>query len=214
MDRRKLLLGVGFWVLTLGTSRADTATPTPESPADGAAGGWVLRPFMLEDVNGTIVDDSTLHGKFSLVFFGYTSCPDICPTALLTISAALKSLGKDADRVLPLFVTLDPKRDTRKVLAGYAASFDPRIVALRGPQAYTDAMAKAFGIDYRIVTPDPAKPDEYSVDHTASITFLGPDGNLITRFGHGIDAELMAAKMRDAIAATPDVPVAPAASDD
>lgn len=161
------------------------------------------RPFMLEDINGAIVDDGTLQGRFSLVFFGYTSCPDVCPTALLTVANALKLLGADADKVLALFISLDPDRDSRKQLAGYVANFDSRIVALRGPRPYVDAAAKAFGVTYRIVTPDPAHPEDYSVDHTANLFFVGPDGTVIKRFGHDQPAEAIAAEIKSALAANP-----------
>ena len=172
-----------------GVSRADEAEP--------------LHPFMLEDVNGTMVTDEALQGKFSLVFFGYTSCPDVCPTSLSTISAALDKLGSDAAQVLPLFVTLDPERDTRKVLSAYVAAIDERIVALQGPRAFTDAAAKAFGVTYAIVTPDPAKPEEYSIDHTAVIFFVGPDGRVIKRFGQGLSPEILVQDIRAAMAGAP-----------
>ena len=148
--------------------------------------------FMMEDVNGTVVNDENLIGRLSLVFFGYTSCPDVCPTTLATIAAALKAMGSDGDKILPLFISLDPARDTRKVLSDYVANFDPRIVGLRGPKDFTDATAKSFGVDYEIVTPDPAKPQDYSVDHSASIILVGPDAIIIKRYGHSMPAEDMA----------------------
>jgi len=133
------------------------------------------RRFMLEDVNGTVVNDETLQGRFVLLFFGYTSCPNVCPTSLLTISSVLQSLGPLGDEILPLFVSVDPDRDTRQHLADYMQSFDSRIVALRGPKPSIDAMAEAHNIHYKIGPKDPVRPDAYRVDHSASIIFQGPD---------------------------------------
>lgn len=197
INRRAFFLSASACVLFASSVAAQTAS---DGQSDAA---WQLKPFMLEDVNGAVVDDTTLHGKFVLIFFGYTSCPDVCPTTLSVISAALKALDADADKVLPLFVSLDPDRDTRKVLSDYTAAIDPRIVALRGPKPYIDAMTANFGVTYRFVTPDPAKPKDYAVDHTATIFFLGPDGTLIKTFGHDVAPALMAGDIRRAIKAAP-----------
>jgi protein SCO1/2 len=165
---------------------------------------FTLKPFMLQDVNGTIVDRETLSGKFVLVFFGYTSCPDVCPTALTTISAALQQLTPaEADRLLPLFVTLDPDRDTGKVLSDYTAAFDSHIVALSGPKVYTDSLADQFGVKYTKVTPDPAKPESYSIDHTAAIFFLDPDGTLIRTLGHASTPDSLTEAIRAAFKVRP-----------
>ena len=168
--------------------------------ANSARAAEPLPPFMLEDVNGQVVDDATLQGRVSLVLFGYTSCPDVCPTAMMKMADVLKSLAADGDKVLPLFISLDPKRDTRKILSAYAANFDPRIVPLRGPEPYVDAAANAFGVTYRIVTPDAAHPDEYSVDHTALIFLVAPDGSIVERFGHETAADVMAKRIREVLA--------------
>jgi len=159
--------------------------------------------FMMEDVNGTVVTDEILLGRFSLVFFGYTNCPDVCPTSMLTIANTLKALGKDAEKVLPVFVSLDPDRDSRKVLSEYVAAFDERIVALRGPKPYADAMAQSFGVDYKTVTPDPASPGDYSIDHTASIFFLGRDATIVRRFGPDLAPAAIAGEMRGIMTANP-----------
>jgi protein SCO1/2 len=147
MIRRQILLAAAAIMAGAGRSFGQSASPGSDQPDSGAP--WQLRPFLLEDVNGAVADDAALHGKFALVFFGYTSCPDICPTTLTTIGQALKGLGPEADKVLPLFVSLDPERDSRKVLSQYTQAIDPHIVGLRGPKAYVDAMAKNFGVAYR-----------------------------------------------------------------
>jgi protein SCO1 len=104
---------------------------------------------------------------------------------------------------LPLFVTLDPERDTRKVLSEYVVAIDDRIIALQGPRAFVDAAAKSFGVTYAIVTPDPTKPTEYSIDHTAAIFFVGPDGRVIKRFGQGVSPKALAQDIRAALASAP-----------
>lgn len=159
--------------------------------------------FMLEDVNGAIVDDSMLRGRFALVFFGYTNCPDFCPTALLTVSSVLSLLGNKAERILPLFVSLDPARDTRQLLSAYAANFDGRIVPLRGTEPYVEAAAKAFAVTYRKVVKDPARPDDYAIDHSASIILVDPDGQIVRRFGYNQAADSIVAELGPIIAASP-----------
>lgn len=163
----------------------------------------VSRRFLMADVNGVVVTDETLIGRFALIYFGYTGCPDICPTSLITMGDVLQGLGADADRLLALFVTLDPERDTAKRLSLYATSFDARIVALRGPVPHTESMARAFGVTYRRHVPDPAHPEEYSIDHTTSLIFLGPDGTLIRRFPHDMEPARIIAEIRTALAAVP-----------
>lgn len=200
MIRRQILLVATALVVGAGHSFGQSTDTASDQPDSGEP--WQIKPFMLEDVSGAVVDDSALHGKFTLVFFGYTSCPDICPTTLLTIGQALKGLGPEADKILPLFVSLDPERDSRKVLSDYTSAIDPRIVALRGPKAYVDAMAKNFGVAYQIVT-DPAKPKDYSIDHTATIFFVGPDGAMLHRFSHLISAPELQQKIHEALAAAP-----------
>lgn len=160
-----------------------------------------LRPFMLEDVNGATVDDGVFQGRVALVFFGYTSCGDVCPTAMMKVAEVLKRLGPDGDKLLAFFISLDPKRDTRKVLSDYAANFDPRIVPLRGPDAYLKAAANAFHVTYSVQTPDAAKPDDYEIDHTALLFLVGPDGAVASTFGRDAGADAMAARVRELLAA-------------
>ncbi len=170
------------------------------APADTEA---EPRRFMMSDVNGVVVTDENLIGKFGLVYFGYMSCPDICPTSLMTMADVLKKLGKDADRMLPLFVTVDPDRDTPERLAQYAPAFDERIVALHGPKAYTDAMVKAFDAKYEVHVADPKHPENYTIDHTASIILTGPDGSHLQRFSHEMTSDEITAEVRKALAQYP-----------
>ncbi len=149
----------------------------------------VRRRYMMEDTYGNVVTDEDLQGKFVLIYFGYTACPDVCPTTLSTISDVMEGLGEKTDDLAVLFVTVDPDRDTAKLLREYVGFFDERIIALRGPKPYTDHMVKTFNARYEVYTPDPEHPEDYAVDHTASTAFVDPYGDLIRRFPHGMAAQ-------------------------
>jgi protein SCO1/2 len=162
------------------------------------------RRYLMEDTYGNIVKDEDLQGRFVLIYFGYMSCPDVCPTSLSTLSDVLDQLGDQADGLTALFVTVDPDRDTAVKLREYLGFFNERIVGLRGPKAYTDHMVKTFNARYEIHIPDPAHPEDYAVDHTASIAFVAPDGTLIRRFPHGMTAEQITADIRATMAEAPE----------
>ena len=204
MLRRHFLALACSVMLPLGV-RAEDSAPAAAPAGDGAGEAPVSRRFMMQDVNGEVVTDENLKGRYTLIYFGYTNCPDICPTSLLVLANALKALDKDkkSEKVLPLFVTVDPDRDTAKHLSEYVQSFDERIVALRGPKAYTDAMVKAYNAKYEIKPADPDDPTHYTVDHTASIALVGPDGVLIKRYPYGTTAEQMAEDLAKVMAAHP-----------
>ena len=121
-------------------------------------------PFSLTDQNGRTVTDRDLKGHPFLVFFGFTHCPDVCPTTLFEVSEILQALGPDADRVAALFITVDPERDTVSVLKDYLSSFDPHLSALTGDPAAIAAVAKAYRVYYKKV---PLAEGGYTMDHTA-----------------------------------------------
>lgn len=165
------------------------------------------RRFMMEDAaTGNVVDDDIMLGKVSLLYFGYTHCPDICPTSLVQMADVMKAMGDDAKKVQPIFVTVDPARDTSAVMREYVKSFDARIVALRGPAPYTDAMVKAYNAQYEIQKPGGDDPLLYTVDHTASIAMVGADGALLKRFPYGIATAEMTAAVQAAVKAIPAAP--------
>lgn len=172
--------------------------PAPDPAAPGVE---INRRYLMEDAYGNARSNDEFLGRFVLIYFGYTGCPDVCPTTLSTLAEALDDLGAAAEQVVALFVTVDPQRDTAKLLQDYTAMFDDRIVALRGPQAYTDHMVKAFNARYERHIPDPAHPEHYSIDHTASVALVGPDGTLIKRYPHGTTGAEMAADLGQMIAA-------------
>ncbi len=202
LTRRLLLLGsvLALPLLPATMALADHADlePAADAPADP-----MPRRYMMEDLYGNVTTNEDLQGKFVLLYFGYTGCPDVCPTSLSTLADTLDLLGDAAEQVTPVFVTVDPERDTAKLMRDYLAFFDERIIGLRGPKAYTDHMVKAFNARYERHVPDPAQPDRYAIDHTASIAFLDPQGVLIKRYPHGTSAEDIATDMRAIMDATP-----------
>ena len=199
MIARRHLLATAAAFLVLGA--APLAAQHNDLGVEEAPDVPMPRRFMMEDTYGNVVTDEDLRGKFALIYFGYTGCPDVCPTSLATMADALDLLGADVEGVSPIFVTVDPDRDTAQLMQDYTAFFHKSIIGLRGPKEYTDHMVKTFNARYEVHVPDAAHPDRYSIDHTASIAFLGPDGMLIKRFPHGTTAEDMAADIAEAIAA-------------
>jgi len=142
-------------------------------------------PFHLVDQNGQARSDADFHGQYLLVFFGYTNCPDVCPTTLQTITTAMDKLGGDAAKVTPVFITVDPERDTPAVLKAYAANFTPRLVALSGNPDAIAAAAKVYRIYYKKV----GEGADYSMDHTALVYLMGPDGNYLAHFSNEATAD-------------------------
>ncbi|MBX3576368.1 MAG: SCO family protein [Rhizobiaceae bacterium] len=130
-------------------------------------------PFQLTSHKGEVFNNAKLAGKPYLVFFGFTFCPDICPTTLFELTDLMAEMGPAADRITPILITVDPERDTQGVLAEYMTAFDPRIVALRGSATETDAAAKAFAAFYAKV---PTENGSYTMDHTAGVYLMDSAG--------------------------------------
>ncbi|MEA2782294.1 MAG: hypothetical protein QOK29_3838 [Rhodospirillaceae bacterium] len=158
----------------------------------GPGAALIGGPFRLTDQNGQLRTDADFRGQYLLVFFGFVNCPDVCPTTLQTLSTALEKLGPDAAKVTPIFITIDPARDTPGVLKDYAANFTPRLVALSGSPADTAAVAKAYRIYYNKVGDGP----DYSMDHTGLVYLVGPDGKYRAHFGTEATADDIAKALR------------------
>jgi protein SCO1/2 len=150
--------------------------------------------FALKDQTGKVRTDADFRGQLMLVYFGFTYCPDICPTDLQAIGLAMDQLGADAASVQPLFVTLDPERDTVDHLAQYVTLFHPRLIGLTGSIKDVSQAADAYRVYYKRVTTG-TKPDDYTVDHSAFIYLIDRDGKYLGFFPPGTDA----AKMVDMI---------------
>lgn len=145
------------------------------------------KDFSLHDHNGKLRTLADFKGKAVVVFFGFTQCPDVCPTTMLEMANVMKALGPDADKVQVLFITVDPERDTATLLSQYVPAFDPRFLGLRGDLAETEKTAKEFKVFYQKV---PGKtPGSYTVDHTAGSYVFDPQGRirLFIRHGQGVE---------------------------
>jgi protein SCO1/2 len=157
--------------------------------------GTIGGPFALSDTSGTRVALADFRGKVVVLYFGYTFCPDVCPTDLVTLAKVLDRLGADRDKVQPLFVTLDPERDTPLQLAAYAKSFSPRIVALTGTPEEIRSVALRYRVFYEKVREKGSK--HYVIDHTAFTYVIDAEGVYAGFFPPGTEAERMAAVVRE-----------------
>jgi len=156
--------------------------------------------FALTDQFGKPRTDADFRGHYMLVFFGFTNCPDICPVELQTISDALDQLdAKKAANVTPIFITVDPERDTPEALRAYVANFYPRLVALTGSVEAIGAVAKSYRVYYAKATGTnaPSDPAAYILDHTAVVYLMGPRGEYVTHFSPGTTAQDMAEDLRN-----------------
>ena len=149
--------------------------------------------FILTDHNGTIFTERDMQGKYALIFFGYTNCPDVCPASLTILTLALKRLETQADKIVPYFITVDPQRDTAKVLNDYVKYFDKRIVGLTGSEQMIKRVVDQFKAKYqKVENENEQDPLLYAMDHTASLYLMAPDGRFITKFAHGISPDVLA----------------------
>ncbi len=161
---------------------------TPQFAGVDITGADYARGFSLPDASGRVRTLDEFRGKVVALFFGYAQCPDVCPTTMADLKAAMQKLGSDAGRVQVLFVTLDPERDTPAVLAQYVPGFDPSFVGLRGDEAATLRTAKDFKVFYQR-TPGPT-PTSYTIDHTAGTYVFDPAGRvrLFLRQGQPVES--------------------------
>ena len=158
------------------------------------AGVEIGGPFELVDQSGKTVTQADYAGKLMLVYFGFTFCPDICPTELLVMGQAIDLLKDQGAEVVPIFITVDPKRDTPEKMKDYVAAFHPRFIGLTGSEAQVTAAAKAYRVYYRYA---PAKDggelgDDYRVDHTSYIYLMNREGQYVAHFVHGQSPEAIA----------------------
>jgi protein SCO1/2 len=192
MSRRFLLVIVGgFLVGALGAAALHLADVPAAPPVETSGTALIGGPFTLIDQNGKTITDHDFAGRYKLVFFGFTHCPDICPAELQVIAAALDKLGSKADKVVPIFITVDPDRDTPAVVGAFVKNFGPRFVGLSGSPPAIAAVAKEYRVAYSKVE-QPGSANDYTVDHSALVYLMGPDGEYIDHFAYGTSAEAMA----------------------
>jgi protein SCO1/2 len=167
----------------------------PQFKASDVTGTGFGRDFSLTDHAGKPRTLADFRGKVVVLFFGYTQCPDVCPTTLSTLAEAMRRLGPGAARVQVLFVTVDPERDTAELLSHYVTAFDPSFLGLRGDADATARTAKEFKILYQ---KQPGRtPGTYTMDHSAGTFVFDPEGRLRLYVGHGQDADFLAHDIRE-----------------
>jgi len=152
-------------------------------------------PFSLVDHTGRAVTEQDFRGRYMLIYFGFTHCPDICPTSLQVMSAALDKIGPLADRVAPLLITLDAERDTPAQLALYVKSFHPRLVGLTGSADQIANVAKAYRVYFNKVKDEKSSAD-FTIDHTSILYLMDPNGEFAAHFTHATSVDSMADRLR------------------
>jgi protein SCO1/2 len=173
-----VLAGIGLALVAARPSPVAPVAPQLPTPAPDTS----VRPFELLAHTGKPFTHRDLHGKVALLYFGYTFCPDVCPTELGFVAKIMRALGPDAERVVPVFITVDPQRDTLAKLAEYVPLFDKRLIGLTGSQTAIDALAKAYGVFHQRTNVVTKQPGYYLIDHSSSIFVLNPEGHFIDTF--------------------------------
>ena len=185
--------------IALAASLVACTAGGPQFKASDITGSSFGRDFELRDPQGATRRLADFHGKAVVVFFGYTQCPDVCPTTLAALAEAMKELGPDADRVQVLFITVDPERDTPALLAQYVPAFDPRFLGLYGDAEATARTAKEFKIIYQKVPGSSA--GTYTMDHSAGTYVFDPQGRLRLYVANGQGADVFAHDLRELLRA-------------
>jgi protein SCO1 len=180
MNRRHALTAIAACLAAAACTEAK-----PQFKAIDLTGADYAKDFHLTDQNGQPRSLADFRGKVVVVFFGYTQCPDVCPTTMADLAQAKKMLGADGDKLQVLFITVDPERDTAQVLKGYMANFDPTFLALRGTPEQTAQVAKDYKVYYKKV--DGPTPASYTMDHSAASYIYDAQGRLrlYARYGNG-----------------------------
>lgn len=196
MNRRFVIITLAAFsigaVLALNLVASQNAVkPKTVTTGKAAIGG----SFSLTSHLGKPVTEKDLLGKYSLIFFGFTYCPDVCPVALQNITTALDMIGTDAQKIVPVFITTDPERDTVEKVAQYVKSFHKSLIGLTGTVDQVKAAKKVYRI-YAAKKKNADMPDGYTVDHASIIYLMDPKGNYVTHFNHSTPPKAMAAKIK------------------
>jgi len=179
-----LSIGAGLYLIPGKTVK------TQESSGKTLIGG----DFTLTNQNGKTVNDVDFRGKFMLVFFGFTNCPEVCPTGLLTITQVMESLGKKGEKIAPVFITIDPERDTPEQIANYLSNFHPSLTGLTGTLEQVKSVVKVYRV-YSSKVEDETS-DEYTMNHSSFVYLMDKNGQYLTHFPHDEDPAKMAAKIK------------------
>lgn len=181
--------------LPLAAATGAPATHT-EDPAEG---GSLMPRYLLQDHRGRVLTQESFRGRFQLVSFGFTSCPDVCPTTLLGIKNILDALGDRAERLQAIFITVDPERDSAAMLHEYTAAFHPAILGLRGTPELLQRAAESFKVRYEKVREPGAAPGIYTMDHSTGLYLLDSDGRFLAKFASTAPASEIAERIRGLI---------------
>lgn len=185
-------LGLAAGRLWLAPGGGSAVIGQPVSTGTATIGG----PFSLVDQSGTLRRLADWRGKYLLMFFGYTHCPDFCPTGLQSMAQAIDEMGADGDAVVPVFITIDPARDTPALLAEYVPLFHPRLVGLTGTDDQVAAAAQAWRVYYARSEGSGSGDEDYLMDHSTIIYLVDPEGRYLSHFRHGTDPAEMAEGIR------------------
>lgn len=177
----------GLWLSELVIGAAERKGAPATSSGEARVGG----PFTLVDQTGKTVTEADFRGRYMLIYFGFTFCPDVCPTELSAMTAAIEALGAEGEKIQPVFITIDPERDTPEIMARYVTLFHPRLVGLTGTSEQIAATAKAWHVFYRKAK-DESSPEDYTMDHSSIIFLMGPDGEYLKLFPPGTGPDEMA----------------------
>ncbi len=192
--RRGFALGLGGLIFLAGCDRIAGKNAAPALHFTDITGAEVARRLDLPDVDGKPRSLADWKGKVVVVFFGYTQCPDVCPTTMAELAQIRKLLGADGDRLQTVFVTIDPERDTAEILKAYVANFGPGVTALRGNAEQTAAAAKEFKVFFAKVAGK--SPGSYSMDHSAASFVFDPSGRVRLYVPYGGDPKILAADIK------------------
>jgi cytochrome oxidase Cu insertion factor (SCO1/SenC/PrrC family) len=198
---RLVLYGVALGLALIVAAALAWYLVGPGARQGGYGEALIGGPFRLVDQRGKPVTEQDFAGRFMLIYFGYTYCPDVCPLTLATMAQAIGQLSPEqADRVVPIFITVDPERDTVEQLASYAPLLSPRLVALTGTGEQIKQAAKAYRVYFAKVAGSDSS--DYLMDHSAFIYLMGPDGRYRRHFGHNASLEEIAKALRAELASS------------
>jgi cytochrome oxidase Cu insertion factor (SCO1/SenC/PrrC family) len=198
---RRILIAAVILLGTLAMLALYHPDLRPRATPSGGTGGTVAigGPFTLTDARGGTFTEANLKGAYSLIFFGFTHCPDICPLTLQVMTDAIEQAGPAGERVTPVFVTVDPERDTAEAVGAYVGAFHPRFVGLTGTPEQVAGITKAYRVFARkapLKDAEGRETGDYTVEHTGIIFLMDPEGRYLTHFSNGTPAEEMAAYLR------------------
>lgn len=202
---RNVLLALTLAALTgiFTPATAQMSQPSETTPTQENAPARASPRYLLLGSHGRAVMSEDFHDRFQLITFGFTGCPDICPTTMLETQQVLAALGEHAKQLQPIFITIDPQRDTADVLDTYTRNFDARILGLTGSPELVGWAANNFKVKFEKIQEPGAAPSVYTMDHSTGMFLLGPDGQLLNKFVYGTTVKDMVERIEYWLAAEP-----------